>query len=54
MPCGGRFAFSNPPLCPHCHESLASLVPAPIYVIISGRRIDADAGDMWKASEEER
>jgi len=46
-PHGGHFAFANPPLCPFCHESVAFLVPSRVYYIVVGRRIDADAEDMW-------
>ena len=46
-PFGGHFAFANPPLCPYCYESIAFLVPDRIYYVVVGRRIDADAEDMW-------
>ena len=46
-PYGGRFAFDNPPLCPFCHESIAFLTPSREYFIVAGRRIDADAENMW-------
>jgi hypothetical protein len=48
-PNGGRFAFANPPLCPFCRESVAYLVPNGEYFIVTGRRVDADAEDMWTA-----
>jgi hypothetical protein len=40
--CGGRFRFDAPPLCPFCHESLASLLPDDIHFIEIGEVIDAD------------
>jgi len=46
-PCGGRFSFTNPPLCPCCHESLASLVPDAIYYIVTGKQLEADRDRMW-------
>ena len=46
-PYGGCFAFANPPLCPHCHESIAFLVPSPEYFIVTGRRVDGDTEDIW-------
>jgi len=46
-PYGGHFAFANPPLCPFCHESVAFLVPTREYFVVVGRRVDADAEDMW-------
>lgn len=48
-PYGGGFSFENPPLCPHCHESLAVLVSGRDYFIVTMRRIDADSENMWVA-----
>ena len=48
-PCGGSFAFTNPPLCPSCHDALPLLDPSREYFIVSGRRLWADADAMWLA-----
>jgi rRNA maturation protein Nop10 len=49
-PDGGRFAFSNPPLCPSCHGDISVLVPDRIYFIVTGRRVNGDYEEAW-ASE---
>lgn len=46
-PYGGRFSFTNPPLCPICHESVAFLVPDKEYYIVTGRQLDGDHDDVW-------
>src|SRR5258708_6847015 len=46
-PCGGRFRFGNPPLCPHCSGDLSDLAPEPIYYVVLGRRIDGDVSPAW-------
>ncbi len=47
-PYGGHFAFTNPPLCPTCHKSVAFIVPDPIYYVVLGRKIDGDTQDIWR------
>ena len=32
-PCGGRFAFRNPPRCPHCFSDFSSTVPTGIHYV---------------------
>jgi len=46
-PYGGNFAFANPPLCPSCHESVAFIVPDPIYYVVTGRKLDGDTESVW-------
>ena len=46
-PCGGRFAFGNPPLCPKCHADISALVPNKDYFIVTGRRVNGDKDDAW-------
>jgi hypothetical protein len=48
-PCGGRFAFANPPRCPSCHTELRDLVPDPIYFVVTGKRVDGDEVGAWQA-----
>lgn len=42
--CGGRFAFTNPPLCPHCRSDISSFVPAGIYFLVIGSPLRYDDG----------
>jgi hypothetical protein len=46
-PCGGRFAFKNPPRCPMCREDISAVVEGGIYYVVAGRRIDGDNDDVW-------
>ncbi len=46
-PCGGRFAFANPPRCPSCHGSLRDLFPERQFAVVIGARFDADRDDVW-------
>ena len=46
-PCGGKFRFANPPLCPLCGQSIQSLIPAKIYYVQFDRLIDAGKDSMW-------
>lgn len=47
-PCGGSFAFSNPPRCPHCGGSLIRALPSRMHYVIAGRLIDGDREPIWK------
>lgn len=49
-PCGGRFAFANPPLCPHCSRDVSFLTPSREYFVIVGRRLDATSDAMWRTA----
>lgn len=49
-PCGGHFAFDNPPLCPSCGADISFLVPQPIYFLVTGRRLDADRDKVWSTT----
>jgi hypothetical protein len=49
-PCGGRFAFENPPLCPHCSREVSYLAPSREYFLILGRRFDAEPDAMWRTT----
>jgi hypothetical protein len=49
-PCGGRFAFQNPPLCPHCSREVSSLTPSREYFVVVGRRLDAASDAMWRTT----
>jgi hypothetical protein len=40
--CGGHFRFDLSPRCPHCRESLQSLMPGPMYYVEIGDVVDAD------------
>ena len=46
-PCGGTFAFRNPPLCRHCLTDISSLVSDSDHYIVVGKRIDGDDTAMW-------
>ena len=57
LPCpfGGHFSFKNPPRCPRCSGDVSSVVEGGIYFIITGRRIDAEMGEViWKPMPEEQ
>jgi hypothetical protein len=48
-PHGGRFAFANPPRCPHCNEDISGVVPGDIYFVVTGRWVDGEKGaDIWE------
>ncbi len=49
-PCGGRFAFGNRPLCPHCSQEVSALTPSREYFVIVGRRLDATADEVWRTT----
>jgi hypothetical protein len=46
-PCGGRFAFANPPRCPHCHLTRPDLASDTTYYVVVGRRLDGDTEAVW-------
>jgi hypothetical protein len=46
-PCGGRFAFANPPRCPYCHLARPDLVLDATYFVVVGRRLDGDTEAVW-------
>ena len=48
-PCGGRFAFGNPPRCPHCSDEVAFIASDREYFVIVGRRLDAARDKVWLA-----
>lgn len=50
LPCplGGKFAFRNPPLCPHCSREIRSLVPDPIYFIVVGHHARSEETAVWR------
>lgn len=49
-PCGGSFLFKNPPRCPHCGASIASLLPSKIYYVVVDRIIDGNGEDVWTST----
>ncbi len=46
-PCGGKFAFGNPPLCPYCLQEIRSLVPDPIYYLVVDNRVRGEDVIIW-------
>jgi hypothetical protein len=50
-PCGGRFRFTNKPLCPHCFKPVDELADQST-VFILGRRIDGEKANVWVSSGE--
>jgi hypothetical protein len=48
-PCGGRFRYTAEPRCPLCNETIRSVLPASIYFIETGKRIDSEKENIWKS-----
>jgi hypothetical protein len=46
-PCGNRFGFENPPRCPECRSSWASLVPDRLQFYETGHVFRAARDAMW-------
>ncbi len=45
--CGGRYGFENPPRCPQCRASWATLVPDRLQFYEVGRVLDASRDSVW-------
>ena len=49
-PCGGRFLFVNPLICPVCKGVFSEPIAEDIHFIILGKLIDADKENVWKTN----
>lgn len=47
-PCGGRFLFANPLLCPACGKVLSQPMAETIYAVVLGQRVDGEKRKVWK------
>jgi hypothetical protein len=46
-PCGGEFAFANPPRCPQCHRVRPDLALDRAHYVVVGRHLDGDVEAVW-------
>ena len=47
-PCGGKFSFSNPLLCPNCRGVLLEPMTKVIYFVVLDRWIDGEKQRIWQ------
>ena len=47
-PCGGRFLFANPLLCPVCGKVFSEPMLETIYAVVLGQHIDGEKRRAWK------
>jgi len=54
-PCGGKFRFSNPPLCPRCKKSIAEIFPSEIHYAVLTRVLkSSSSASVWRLDKVNR
>ena len=47
-PCGGRFRFDTPLLCPKCKSAISKGYPKAVYYFVIGERLQAKEDNIWR------